>query len=168
MAESSAQPKNSRAENAFLDYVNMGPSRSLELLAGSYQSRTESVPTKQVSTLKAWSTRYHWQARIANAASERSDAILREAAELDADTFVKTSQKLNKEIAHALETDVVIKIRESVRKAVPKGGTSVSVGVNVTLTIEQRQMVERIAASRGLDVGEVMNELHGILGLTGS
>lgn len=114
--------------------------------------------------LGKWSSKYHWQAQIANAATARSDALLHEAAELDADTFLATSRLLNERVHLAIpgHTDIVVKMRESVRKPAPKGATTVD--VTVTLSVEQRKIVERVAASRGLDIDEVMEELHGILG----
>lgn len=42
----------------------MGSGRSLSLLESKYRESTETVPTRQLSRLKIWSTRYAWQARI--------------------------------------------------------------------------------------------------------
>ena len=55
-----------KANKALRDYVLLGDNRSLSGLVKSYQSRPESIPTKQESTLKKWSTRYRWQGRIAD------------------------------------------------------------------------------------------------------
>lgn len=52
-----------RANAALRDYAMMGPGRSLLRLAEAYRTRTGGVPTKQLSTLKAWSARYHWRER---------------------------------------------------------------------------------------------------------
>lgn len=53
-----------RAAQAWADYLALGPGRSLEQLLKEYQSRTGSVPTRQLSRLKRWSTDGQWQARL--------------------------------------------------------------------------------------------------------
>jgi hypothetical protein len=167
MAQSSEQPRqNPKAEQAFLDYVWLGPSRSLAALADRYQSAPKPPPTKRLKTLKDWSARYHWRARIAAAVSARTEALLSEATELDAETFAVTSRHLRKQIESFAESpNATIQIRESVRKQLPKGvgATSVTVGVNLTLSVEHQQIVERIATERGLTIDEVMRELDEII-----
>lgn len=159
MADGTAKD-NPKAEEAFLDFVEMGPGRSLEALAAKYRSCTEPVPTKQVSRLKIWSSRYGWQARLAAATSAVADAKLTEAAELDADTFLVTSRLLNERVkmTMAVDTDHVVKVRESVRKAAPKGGASVSVNVSV----EVRQLAEQLAKSMGVSADELIADAEAI------
>lgn len=166
MSETPSQPKaNPNAEQAFLDYVGLGPGRSLSALAERYQTDTKTPPTKRLKTLKDWSVRYHWQTRLAAAISVRTDALLSEATELDAETFAITSRQLRKQIDEfGHSPNATIQIRESVRKQLPKGATtSINVGVNLTLSVEHQQIVERIAAERGLTVPEVMAELDEIM-----
>lgn len=55
--------ENQHAWKALLDYACMDH-RSLDQLSRRYQSHTESAPTKQLSTLKKWSTKYKWQTRL--------------------------------------------------------------------------------------------------------
>ncbi len=63
-------PKHYRA---FLDFCEMGPGRSLNGLNSSYQKRDQSEPkaspekppTKRLATLKGWSSKFNWQARLA-------------------------------------------------------------------------------------------------------
>lgn len=50
---------------ALRDYASLGDNPTLPKLAAEYQSRTDDVPTRQLSTLKRWSTKFHWQARVA-------------------------------------------------------------------------------------------------------
>src|SRR5512145_2654016 len=60
-----------RAHSAFLDYVRLGPGRSLRKLLARYRGQTEGgpradfqPPTRRQATLEAWSTRWEWQARL--------------------------------------------------------------------------------------------------------
>jgi predicted amino acid-binding ACT domain protein len=86
--------------------------------------------------------------------------MLKEAAELDADTFLVTSRLLNERVkmTMAVDTDHVVKVRESVRKAVPKGGASVSVNVSV----EVRQLAEQLAKSMGVSADELIADAEAI------
>jgi len=56
-----------KANRALKDYIAMGPGRSLSKLHRSYTegSLKEEAPTRCLRTLKGWSTRYAWQARLA-------------------------------------------------------------------------------------------------------
>ncbi|MEE8176488.1 MAG: hypothetical protein V3T65_00660 [Acidobacteriota bacterium] len=56
-----------RANAAFRDYVAMGEGRSLEKLLAAYIHRasTEQLPSLKLNTLKKWSQRHAWQARLA-------------------------------------------------------------------------------------------------------
>lgn len=64
----------SKASQALWDYAQMGAGRSLAKLIEAYQSDPEGTPdpareaqppTTRLRTLKAWSVRYDWQARVA-------------------------------------------------------------------------------------------------------
>jgi hypothetical protein len=61
-----------RVEHAFHDYLELGDGRSLEALAERYQSGTESVPTRRLTTLKVWSATYHWQRRLRALADQQA------------------------------------------------------------------------------------------------
>ena len=118
-----------KAAEAFADYVSIGPQRSLEALARRYQTSTEPVPTKQLSRLKIWSSKYQWQTRIPAAVTEITELKLKQAAELDADTFVETSRRLNS-LVHSpghMHPGDVTRIRESVRKPEAKNVSSIDV-----------------------------------------
>lgn len=141
------QPKETpKAAEAFSDYVGLGSSRSLELLASVYRSRTEPAPTKHLRTLKDWSSKFRWQARIVEAANAETERKLQLASEMDAETFFKTSEKLSKAIESTSEPRDIISIRESVRKPTPKGATH----VNVSLDIQIAQVLDQIAEVDGL------------------
>jgi hypothetical protein len=59
-----------RAKQAWADYLAAGPGRSLDKLLANYQSRTGSVPTRQLSRLKRWSADYQWQLRLQQIADQ--------------------------------------------------------------------------------------------------
>lgn len=151
---------NANAAAAFDDFVALGDGRSLAKLADQYQSDTEPTPTKRLRTLKEWSAKYGWVARIAEAEEHAAESKLREAARLDADTFLKTSRELNSRAAFtsAVPMDELVRMRESVRKPQPKGGTA----VNVKVSVEVRQLAEQMAESLGMDAEELIREAEAI------
>ncbi len=152
MAGPKAQPKESaEAAEAFAAYVTMGVNRSLRGLAQTLVGqKLYKNPGSALTVLSRWSSQHNWQARIAAAATARSDALLNEAAELDADTFLITSRHLHKQVNDfSSYPDTVIKIRESVRKPMPKGGA-----VNVSIRVEIQSIVDRIAEEDGLNDSE--------------
>ena len=152
MAGPKAQTKESaEAAECFAAYVAMGVTRSLRKLAAELvrhnQYKTE---TKALNSIARWSSQHRWQERIEQAATERSERMLREAAELDADTFLRTSRHLHRQVNDfSSYPDTVIKIRESVRKPMPKGGA-----VNVSIRVEIQSIVDRIAEEDGLSDSE--------------
>lgn len=142
-----------KAEEAFADYVALGPDRSYRALAAEYVKQNRyKTETTAFNAIAKWAGKYRWQDRIAEAANARSSEMLEAAAELDAGTFLETSRLLNERIGHTspLQLDAVIKMRESVRKPAPKGGTN----VNVSVSIEVERVVERIAEEDGLTEDE--------------
>lgn len=166
MAEAlSAQPDETpKAALAFAAYIAMGHRRSLANLARLLveQNHYKTVATAK-SHLATWSVKYHWQDRIAAAITEKSERMLVQASEIDAKTFLRTSELLAERIAWTDpgHIDVVIKARESVRKPAPKG--SASVDVNLSLSVSVRALVERAAQEAGLDVDEVVAEAERLL-----
>jgi len=63
-----------KAHTAFLEYVRMGPLRSLQKLHEEYCAQGESrpsPPTRRLATLKKWSLDYEWQTRLAAYKQER-------------------------------------------------------------------------------------------------
>src|SRR5919204_6226516 len=54
-----------RARQAFCDFRDMGPTRSLPKLLEKYRTSTEDPPTRNLSRLKFWSQVWNWQARVA-------------------------------------------------------------------------------------------------------
>lgn len=121
-------PMTDKAAEAFEDYADMLPSeRSLEALAAEYQSRTEPVPTRQLSRLKIWSSKYQWRSLIDTVATERAKKKLAQSHDIDADTFLRSSKKLNDAIRGAVDPREIVTIRESVRKPTSKATATVDV-----------------------------------------
>jgi len=67
-----------KAHNALMDYFLMpGGGRSLAKLHQKYIETTlNEPPSKNLRTLAGWSTRYHWQARIAQQAANDNAVLL--------------------------------------------------------------------------------------------
>lgn len=70
--------ESSKAHAALLDYVRMGPGRSLRKLHATYCGQSEggagaeTPPTRRLATLEDWSSRYAWQDRLAAYKQERN------------------------------------------------------------------------------------------------
>lgn len=130
---------------AFADFVALKPgNRSLRNLHAGYVKRVQNgdkPPTVRFNTIADWSARFHWQDRVKAVATERAQQQLDEAAEIDADTFLTTSRLINERAhyAHPGDTDVVIKMRESVRKAPSKPSASIDLnGGPLTIVFADR------------------------------
>lgn len=165
MAEqaTSAPTETAKAASAFAAYIRMGPGRSLRALAHALVEQNQyKTSTTALGILNNWSTKYRWQERIAAAVTEKSERMLAQASEIDAATFLRSSELLHERLGLtlALDTDHVVKVRESVRKPAPKGGAA---GVNVQVSVVLRNLAERAAAQYGLDPGQVVAEAERIL-----
>lgn len=154
MARTRTNPRESAAaKEAFSAYIAQGPDRSLRKLAAEFVRHNHyKSETQAFNALARWSTAHRWQDRIDHAATVRSEALLTQAAELDADTFIRTSRQLNERVQtqSPIAVEPMLRIRESVRRPAPKGAAAVTVSVSV----EIQQIVERIAAEDGLSDAE--------------
>lgn len=93
-----------KAHNALMDYFLMGAGRSLAKLHQKYTNTTlNKPPTLHIETLKIWSSRYHWQARIAQQA-ENENAIILERIERDNAVRLAEWQAQHMSEAEALAT----------------------------------------------------------------
>ena len=66
--DESAMRESTQARAAFEDYYNLGHKRTLMSLVEGYRNRTEadpSPPTRRKATIKGWSAKHRWQARVA-------------------------------------------------------------------------------------------------------
>jgi len=70
------QHETPKARQAFTDYVNMGPNRSLKTLSERYQGNPEGSPTKSLRRLKNWSIAFHWQEKLQEHEKTVSDTAL--------------------------------------------------------------------------------------------
>lgn len=165
MTEQADKPtETAPAAEAFRDYVALGPKRSLRLLAKIYAERERyKTATTAFSVLSRWSALFRWQERLAAATSAHIDAILAEAGEVDAKTFLRTSELLAERVAMSqpLDADFLVKVRESVRKPAPRGAGGVDVTVKVTLALQE--LAERAAAEEGFDPADVIAEAEAFL-----
>lgn len=152
-----------KAAYAFGCYVAMGPGRNLRALASIL---VEQDHYKTASTafgiLAGWSGRYRWQERLSAAITARTEDALAKAAEIDAQSFARTSELIADRLAVAepAQLDAVIKIREAVRKPDARPGAAT---LNLNLSVTLRSIVERVAAEQGLDPAEVLAEADRIL-----
>jgi hypothetical protein len=157
MAEATFPEMTPKAAEAFALYVGMGPKRSLEGLCKCLQSATEPPPTRRLETLKDWSVRYGWQARLSSAVTALAESRLEQAAEIDARSFLRTSELIEERLDYTspLQLDAIIKARETVRKPSAKSSS-------VTITIEIRQRAEQIAKKYGVPVEDVIAEAEAV------
>lgn len=160
MSEVRESPK---AAEAFSIYVRMGPGRSLTSLAHVLVERNwyKTAPTAR-RMVAEWSVRHNWQERLSGAITAKTEEALAKAAEIDAQSFLRSSELIAKRLSwtDAGHIDAVIKMRESVRKPEPKhAGANVNLNLSVTL----RAIVERVAAEQGLDPDEVLAEAEQII-----
>ncbi len=66
-----------KAKQAFEDYFNQGPGRSLRSLIQTYnEPATKKPPTKHLRTIATWSKNHDWQERVAQRNAEISEAQL--------------------------------------------------------------------------------------------
>lgn len=161
MVEEVAKPiETPKAAAAFADYVALGPSRSLRTLAAQYvaQNRYKTNSTA-CNILRDWSVKYRWQERIAEAITERTMAMLAEASELDAETFLATSReyrrRTDRTMIEAMNLNDVHPLRDRVKLSATKAP---SITVNVTIM----QEAERLAAELGIPADELLKEAEAI------
>ena len=143
-----------KAAEAFDDFVSLGPSRSLRKLIASYRQRSANEsPTVRFETLAEWSSRYQWQDRLVSATTALTEARLECAAELDAGSFLKTSELIADTLAYTTRhnLDAVLAIRQAVRKPTPKG-TTVNVNVLVAELVQKYGLEGEAAAAFDADV----------------
>jgi hypothetical protein len=55
-----------KANQALRDYAAMGAGRSIAKLIERYRTVPNASPTRREPTLKTWSVKFHWQARLAD------------------------------------------------------------------------------------------------------
>ncbi len=77
-----------KAKRAFLDYSALGPQRSIPMLLEQYRDPDRYVqtnyrdkkapPTRQLNTLKQWSSAYDWVVRAGTITDKQTGIILRE------------------------------------------------------------------------------------------
>jgi hypothetical protein len=184
----------SRANAALQDYVDLGPGRSLAVLARGYrgeiapgepyfelfkayrgqgQGKPGAIPpTRQLSTLEGWSSRFQWQARLSRYQqidNERREAIRETRRQELEDLDWKTGKDLrDKAVAFLAElpkfqSDTVQKVEQ------PDGSTLQIVTVRLNTSISQLSQALRVASElQRLSIHEPtdITEYHGASLLT--
>ncbi len=82
-----------KARQAFEDYFQMGPGRSLRKLHAQYQKHPETRPVKLISTIKNWSSAHGWQERVRQRDQDIADAAMYRIIETAANTGYAVFQK---------------------------------------------------------------------------
>lgn len=155
MVEQGAYPEMTpKAAIAFDRYIGMGPKRSIRGLAATLVQESlykNSASAERV--LNTWSSEYQWQSRIAAAATALADARLEQAAEIDAASFLKTSELIADRLRYTTHhhLDEINLMRQAVRKPVVKIGATINVNLNL--------IVKELAEKYGLTEDEA-RELH--------
>lgn len=152
-----------QAKQAYADYLALGPGRTLSALQAEYLSRTEAVPTRQLSRLKFWSSEFDWQDRLsaiadaeAKAAEDREAAYRRAIMETGYALPHERIQAL-KELADALKHELTAEGEENRRwvrdvKQIGSGDTAERVDIerfNAAELEQFRGLLDDIAKELG-------------------
>jgi hypothetical protein len=129
MTDVATLPKESaKAYQAFVDYVNLGPQRSLRKLVERYNK-----PPTYLRQLAVWSTEYGWQDRIKAMAAEQ----LTSATELKTTTYVNILGEYHRRISdeprrQIMELNALHGIYDRVKPETPQssGGDGPHITVN--------------------------------------
>ena len=128
--------ESNKARQAFEDYFNMGPGRSVRKLQQIYSEATaQSSPTKHLKTLFVWSTEHNWQNRVAHREAEIAAARLQDIIE----NAPKTGYAIWQKRVHGLD-----KLAQFIDPLVAIKGL-----FSPTLVREYRGLLSDIAAEMG-------------------
>jgi len=159
---SAGQPprETAKAAQAFADYVAMGPTRSLRHLADRYVQRNlYKTTTVAFRSLAEWSRIHGWQAKLSQAVTDRTLALLAEASELDAETYLAASREYRRrtgdQMIQAFDLADLHPVRDRVK---PTAGRGPGVVVNVTLLAE----AQKLAAQLGIPAGDLVADAERI------
>jgi hypothetical protein len=117
--------ESSRARAAFTAYLALGPGRSLERLAATYQTCTKPAPpTRHLTTLKQWSAAHRWQERVMQHERELAASAAHQA---DEERLAELSRRrtLQKQLGIEMERHGI----EAVRRHAAAGTIGVSQAV---------------------------------------
>jgi hypothetical protein len=120
--------ESAKAYQAFVDYVNLGPTRSLRKLVDFYNK-----PSTYLRQLAVWSDEYHWQDRLKQLAAEQ----LTSATELKTTTYVNILGEYHRRISdeprrQIMELNALHGIYDRVKPETPQssGGDGPHITVN--------------------------------------
>jgi hypothetical protein len=119
-----------RARQAWLDYLAMGPQRSLEKLLSRYQTGTTLAPVRNLTRLKQWSATFNWQGRLAEIQAKEQAAI-------EAASIVHQTNRISMldRLHRGLERIVDERAASPAMKDVPGGSTGLLVGEPVIVKV---------------------------------
>jgi len=154
-----------QANAALNDYALLGEGRSLALLALEYQSRPKvgqkKPPTRQLSMLKTWSSRFDWQARVAAydeirraALRQEVDRLWVERQTISREQTWKDAQQLRAKVAKMLEFPVGRAESEHDVQTTPDGKTTI---INKTIIMPSRWSFYTVAQM--LDIASKLERL---------
>lgn len=105
--QSKQKGESAKAHQAYLDYRDMGVSRSLRKLQEQYAALTSPAdcPTKRLGTLESWSSNFDWQKRI----TEHDQQLQAEKAQADKQARTEERQR---------RTKMLNKIRKKVKEGI--------------------------------------------------
>lgn len=158
MAEANFPEMTPKAAEAFALYVGMGHRRSLRGLAEYLVTQKYYKTASTAFTiLRDWSVKYDWQARLASAVTALTESRLELAAEIDAASFLKTSERIAERLDWTMpeHIDTVLKIRESVRKPSTK---TPSLQINFTLIVKQMAEKYGLTEDESRELDEELRE----------
>lgn len=162
-----------KAKRAFLDYVGLGPNRTLKMLLEQYRNPElytqdnyrdkNAPPTRQLATLKNWSSAYNWVERSGTVTDKQAEIILHEQeialAEAMKHTYASVAKRIEalNDIAEQLVEHIQDQGVTRVVLKVAKGRIAEEVQVDVLAINALRGILEDLARETG---GRAKNIRH--------
>lgn len=165
LALSDDSDETTQANAALYDYALLGDARSLPRLAAAYQSRPkvgqDKPPTRQLSMLKTWSSKYEWQARVARYDELRREQLRKEADRLWAERQLASREQTWSD-AQALRAKVAKMLEFPVGRAESQQETQTSddgktIIINKTIIMPSRWSF--FSAAQMLDIASKLERL---------
>jgi len=144
MAEQRSKQRKPDATGAelFAAWVEAGAPKYRPFAEFLVQRGRYKTATTALGQIGRFASRDTWQERKEQALDEEAEAKLKEASSIDADSFLRSSRVLNERLKYATRehADVIVKIRESVRRPVAKTVADVNVKHTGTVTHNHRDL----------------------------
>lgn len=126
----------------FAAWVEAGAPKYRPFAESLVQRGRYKTATTALGQIGRFASRDKWQERKEQALDEEAEAKLKEAATIDADSFLRSSKVINERLKMATRehADVIVKMRESVRRPTTKTTTDVNVKHTGTVTHNHRDL----------------------------